>query len=356
MLGGGKRTFGYRPRSGIRSKSMLLIKTVGSFTVTEMQNRCNLEFASKYLRKLLSFDLKSLELFVRVAALGAMGRAGAEFNLSPTNATQRMQALEANLGVKLLNRTTRSVSLTPDGDVFLDHAKRIIDNAEEARQVLSNAATSASGLLRVTASATFGREHIVPFVPEFLNQHPDVTLDLNLSDMVVDIVEQGYEVAFRIGELAPSTLLAQKIDASPEWLVASPDYLEREGAPHSPADLASHACLPLGSTRSWSLIGPDGKQHQFPVSGPVTVNHGEAMSELVRAGLGIGQAALWHVGPHLLSGQLVHVMPDYKVTRETNIWAVRPPGRVMPARVKAFLDFFQQRIIKTNQDRYGALL
>lgn len=303
----------------------------------------------------MSFDLKSLELYVRVAALGAIGKAGAEFSLSPTNATQRIQALEAELGVKLLNRTTRSISLTPDGEIFVDHAKRILDDVEEARQVLSQSTTSASGLLRVTASATFGRAHIVPFLSEFLERHPDVTLDLNLTDAVVDIVEQGYELAFRIGEMAPSSLLAQKIDANPEWLVASPAYLERAGRPQSPADLADHACLPLGNQRHWQLTGADGKSHDVLATGPVTVNHGEAMSILVRAGVGIGQAALWHVGPDIQAGHLVHVLPDYRVARETNIWAVRPPGRVMPARVKAFLDFMQRRIIETNRQRYGGL-
>lgn len=303
----------------------------------------------------MTFDLKNLDLFVRVAALGAIGKAGAEFNLSPTNATQRIQALESDLGVKLLNRTTRSISLTPDGDVFVDHAKRILDAAEEARQVLSQSTSSASGLLRVTASATFGRAHIVPFLAEFLERHPDVTLDLNLTDAVIDIVEQGYELAFRIGELAPSSLLAQKIDANPEWLVASPAYLERAGRPQTPADLADHACLPLGNLRHWQLTGPDGKSHEVTATGPVTVNHGEAMSVLVRAGVGIGMAALWHVGPDIRSGRLVHVLPDYQVARETNIWAVRPPGRVMPARVKAFLDFMQRRMIETNRQRYGGL-
>jgi len=303
----------------------------------------------------VSFDLKSLALYVRVAALGAIGKAGAEFSLSPTNATQRIQALEAELGVKLLNRTTRSISLTPDGEIFVDHAKRILDDVEEARQVLSQSTTSASGLLRITASATFGRAHIVPFLSEFLERHPDVTLDLNLTDAVVDIVEQGYELAFRIGEMAPSSLLAQKIDANPEWLVASPAYLERAGRPQSPADLADHACLPLGNQRHWQLTGADGKSQDVLATGPVTVNHGEAMSILVRAGVGIGQAALWHVGPDIQAGHLVHVLPDYRVARETNIWAVRPPGRVMPARVKAFLDFMQRRIIETNRQRYGGL-
>lgn len=304
----------------------------------------------------MSFDLKSLELFVRVAALGAIGRAGGEFNLSPTNATQRIQALEADLGVKLLNRTTRAVSLTPDGEIFLDHAKRILDDVENARSMLSRTTKSASGHLRVTASASFGRTHIVPFVPEFLRLCPDVTLDLNLADAVVDIVEQGYELAFRIGALAPSSLLAQKVDENPQWLVASPDYLARAGSPKTPQDLADHACLPLGRIRSWQLMAKDGTQHEVHVSGPVAVNLGDAVGEWVLAGMGIGQASLWHAGPHIQAGRLVSVLPNYRVWPEAKIWAVRPPGRLMPGRVQAFLSFMTERIRETNRTHYGALL
>jgi DNA-binding transcriptional LysR family regulator len=173
-----------------------------------------------------SFDLKTLELFVRFATLGAIGRAGAEFDLSATNASQRIKALEQELGVTLLNRTTRSVSLTPDGEVLLENAKRILGDLEDVRTVLTQSKETVSGTLRITASASFGRTHIVPFVLEFLALYPNVTLDLNLSDMVVDIVEQGYDMAFRIGPLAPSSLLAQKISGAlsrrPKSAIAAP--------------------------------------------------------------------------------------------------------------------------------------
>lgn len=130
----------------------------------------------------MGFDLKNLDLFVRVATLGAIGRAGAEFGLSPTNTTQRLQSLEADLGAKLLNRTTRAVSLTPDGEIFLDYAKRILNDAEDARSALSQTGRNVSGKVRVTASASFARSHIVPFVPCFLAQYPEVSLDLDFSD------------------------------------------------------------------------------------------------------------------------------------------------------------------------------
>ncbi len=304
----------------------------------------------------MSFDLKSLELFVRVATLGAIGRAGAEFNLSPTTATQRLKTLETELGVKLLNRTTRAVSLTPDGEILLEHARRILDDVEAARNVLSHTTKSISGSLRVTASASFGRSHIVPFVPEFLRLYPGVTLELHLTDSVVDIVEMGYDLAFRIGSLAPSSLLARKLDNNPQVLVASPDYLARAGYPETPQDLAKHACLSLGENRVWKLLARDGTPHDIKVSGPVSVNLGDALGELILAGMGIGLSALWHAGPDIKAGRLIPVLPEFRVWPDTKIWVVRPPGRLMPARVKAFLDFMQVYIMETNVERYGSLL
>lgn len=304
----------------------------------------------------MSLDLKNLELFLRVAKLGAIGKAGAEFNLSPTNATQRIKALEADLGVKLLNRTTRAVSLTPDGELFLAHARRILEDVEETRLAMSHATGKIAGLVRATASSTFADTHVIPFVPEFLDRYPDVTLDLNFTDTVVDIVGQGYDLAFRIGALAPSSLLAQKIDGNPEVLVASPAYLDRAGHPETPQDLTHHACLPLGEAHAWTLASEDGTLHEVPVSGPVKVNLGAAAGDWIRAGLGIGQVALWRVGPDVRQGNIVPVLPGYRVAPETNIWSVRPPGRVMPARVGAFLDFMQQRIVETNRERYGDLI
>lgn len=304
----------------------------------------------------MSFDLKSLELFVRVAALGAIGRAGMEFNLSSTNATHRIKALESELQVKLLNRTTRAVSLTPDGEVFLEHAKTILNSVENARTDLSRTTKSVSGMVRVTASASFGRTHIVPFVPEFLRLYPDVQLDLNLTDAVVDIVEQGYDLAFRMDKLAPSTLMAQKIDDNPIILVASPEYLAQRGVPERPEDLRGHDFLALGDRQAWHLFDKDGSEHR--VRGNITArsNFGDALIEWAMAGMGIAHAALWHVGPEIESGQLVAVLPEYQVLPGRHIWAVRPPGRLMPVRVKVFLDFMQAQIVATNRKNYGAIL
>ncbi|WP_411817447.1 substrate binding domain-containing protein [Hyphococcus sp. DH-69] len=209
--------------------------------------------------------------------------------------------------------------------------------------------------MRVTTSASFARSHIIPFIPAFFNQYPDVTLDLNLTDTIVDIVEQGYDVAFRIVELVPSSLLAQRIDDNPQALVATPEYIAKNGMPETPQDLLHHTCLPLGETRLWRLVDENGVEHETRVDGPLKVNLGDAVGALVLSGMGIGFTALWHSGPDLASGRLVRVLPNYRLAPETKIWAVRPPGRSMPARVKAFLDFMQARIVETNKSRYGDL-
>ncbi len=299
-------------------------------------------------------DLKNLELFLRVVRLGAIGKAGAEFGLSSTNASQRIQMLERDLGVKLFHRSTRVVTLTPDGEILRDYAERILNDVEDLRTVLSQDPAQARGLLRVTASATFAETHIIPFIPDFHRAHPQVQIDLNLTDQVLDIVALGFDLAFRIGELAPSSLLAQKVDDNPMTLVAHPDYLAAHGVPQVPQDLTDHLCLALGEARSWRLLGPDGQEHRVPVNAPLRSNFGAAIGAWVAAGMGIGMASLWKAGPGLKAGSIVRVLPDYTCLPKMDIWAVRPPGRLMPARVKLFLEFLGARIRATNEELYGS--
>lgn len=304
----------------------------------------------------VSFDLKNLELFVRTAALKGIGRAGEELGLSATNASLRIQALEEELGSILLNRTTRSVSLTADGEIFLEHARRILDDVEDARSALSGDDAALNGTLRVTAPASFARSHLMPFLPEFIERYPNLVIDLQLSDSIIDIVEQGFDLAFRMGELAPSTLLASRIDDNPQWLVASPDYIEKNGMPKTPSDLKHHTCVPLGRKVTWKLKGSDNNIESVQVSGPIIINFGDAISDLVLAGVGIGHAALWRAGEDLSAGKLVHVLADYQLVPESKIWAVRPPGRVISTRVQVFLEYMREQIRKTNANHYGDLI
>ncbi len=296
----------------------------------------------------MTFDLKSLELFVRVATLGALGRAGEEFRLSPTATTQRIQMLEADLGTKLLNRTTRAVSLTPDGELFLEHAQRVLDSVEEARAAVSTVKGQVAGELRVTTSASFGRSQIVPHIGEFLNQYPDVTLKLDLNDSIIDIVEQGYDLAIRVGMLNSSTLLARKLAPNPRLLVASPDYLEKFGVPQQPSDLKSHRCIVLGETRNWALKDEAGNITEVRVGGNFTTNFGEAVTDTTLQGIGIGLKSVWDISDHLKTRRLIRVLPSHTVSPEWQVWAVRPASRTTPPRVQAFTSFLEERFRKTG--------
>eukprot|EP00903_Cladosiphon_okamuranus_P001383 g1381.t1 len=291
----------------------------------------------------MSVDLKSLELFVRVAALGAIGKAGAEFGLSATAATQRLQALEATVGTQLLHRTTRVVSLSTDGEIFLAHAKRILGDVEEALADIRPDPRDIKGELRVACSASFGRLHIAPHVTEFLDCHPGVSLQLAMTDSVVDIVEQGLDMAIRIGTLASSTLKARKLAESPRFLVAAPNYLERHGFPTCLDDLRDHNCLAREDMRTWSLADRDGTVHDIKTTGNFASTSAEAITEAAVSGLGIARKCAWEISDHLAAGTLRRVLTDYSVSPYWNIYAVRPPSRLPSARVRAFTDFLEAK-------------
>ena len=292
----------------------------------------------------MDFDLKSLRLFIRAAEVSAIGRAGQEFGYSPTAASQRIQMLEEALGSKLLNRTTRSVSLSADGEKFLVHARKIVDDIEDAVNELQGTKKSIKGELRVTASASFGRRYIAPFVGEFLNEHPDASINLELSDGVLDIVQHGFDLALRIGTLSPSTLMARKIASNPRILVAAPQYLENHGTPSTPADLTNHNCLVLGANRAWQLRDANGKLSTFNVQGNFATSYGEAITEAATSGTGIALKSRWDIVDQLSSGTLVELLSGYVVEPEWSVWAVRPPGRVVSARVQVFTEFIEQKL------------
>lgn len=278
---------------------------------------------------------------MRVATLGAFAKAGLEFGLSPTATTQRIKGLESELGVKLFNRTTRAVALTADGELFLAHAKRIIEGIEDARSDLSGGPGSIRGEIRVAGSASFGRRYIAPYVAEFLRAYPDVRVRLELSDGIVDIVEQGFDVAFRIGTLPSSSLIARKLVDNPRLLVASPAYLKRAGNPAKLKDLASHNCIVLGESRNWKLRDTAGKIHELRVSGNFVTNYGDVTTEAALAGAGIALKSLWDVRGFLENGSLVPVLNDYTVEPVWGLWVVRPPGDMVPARVRVFIEFME---------------
>lgn len=292
----------------------------------------------------MSFDEKSLALFIRVAKLGAIGKAGRELELSATAATQRIQALERDVGAQLLNRTTRRVKLTSDGDLFLAHALHLIGAFEDARAQLAGSTAHIKGNLRVTASASFGRRYIAPHMAEFLRTYPDMNVRLHLSDAIVDIVNDGFDLALRIGTLRSSTLIARKLAENPRILVAAPKYLKKHGRPKKPADLAHHNCIVLGENSTWTLREQDGHSRAVRVAGNFTTNYGEATTEAAIGGVGIALKSKWDIKEQLAERTLVPVLPKFVVDPLWSVWAVRPAAQTVPARVRAFSDFVQHKL------------
>lgn len=295
----------------------------------------------------MSFDPKSLALFVRVAALGAIGKAGAELGLSRTAATQRIRDLEGLLGTQLLHRTTRSVALSADGEVFLAHARRILAEIDETFSNLQKDPVTVGGELRVASSASFGRKHLAPLVGDFLALYPKLSLQLHLSDTAFDIVENGFDLAIRLGELSPSSLKARCIGNSTRIVVASPSYLERCGRPETPDDLRRHNCIIRSDVRIWTKRGPNGRVEDVKVAGNFGTNLAEAVTEAALSGVGLARKCRWEVAEHLESGALKVVLPDYTVLPEWSIFAVRPPAPTLPIRVRLFTDFIADLFAKT---------
>lgn len=290
----------------------------------------------------MSLDLTDVALFVRVCATHNLSAAGREFGLSPAASSARMAQLEKRLGARLLHRTTRQITVTQDGDVFLERALLLLAAAEQAEAAVGHGSVAPQGLLRVAASATFGRGYIVPYLAEFLREFPGVQLDLRLSDSVVDLAAQGIDVAIRIGPLRDSNLVARVLAPSRLVICASPDYLAAHGVPQHPAELAEHQCLVLEAMNPWRLRERDGSDLHVRVGGRLRSDNGEALRDAAVAGLGIGLLSTWLVPEQLRSGALVRILADYPAT-DSVVSAVYLHRQYLPPKSRAFIDFFAQR-------------
>jgi DNA-binding transcriptional LysR family regulator len=287
--------------------------------------------------------LKQLETFVAVAQRGSLSAAAAAEGVSPALIGRRIDALEARLGVKLLVRTTRKLSLTHEGAAFLEDAQRVLADLANAEASVSAGGVKASGHLRVTAPAGFGRRHVAPLVPRFLAQHPEVTLSLNLADRVVDIVNEGYDCAIRVGELPDSSLVSLRLADNRRQCVATPAYLARAGTPQHPSELARHACLTLSSeasqTRGWAFRVDGQVQHLRP-TGRLDCTDGQVLHGWCLQGLGIAWRSTWEVARDLAEGRLVSVLDDHAAP-PNGIHAVFPHARHLALRVRLWIDFLK---------------
>lgn len=286
--------------------------------------------------------LDDIALFLRVLDLGSISAAARSLDLSVALASQRLKRLEKQLGVRLLHRTTRSLHPTPEGSALAERGRALVDDLDALTGELRRGGSQVAGTLRMTASASFGRQYLSPLLPEFLARHPEVRISVDLSDAMQDLVSSGFDLAIRIGTLEESNLIARRIATNRHVLCAAPSYLARHGMPASPADLAAHECLVLvgsqGRQDVWRMSDAEGSEVAVRVRGRFECNFGEVLRDAAIGGLGIALHSTWHVCEDLRQGRLQQVLPHCHIA-DSGIHAVMPQRRLMPLRVRAFVDF-----------------
>ncbi|MET4576927.1 LysR family transcriptional regulator [Ottowia thiooxydans] len=290
--------------------------------------------------------LKAFETFVSAATRGSLSAAARAEGVAPAVISRRLDALEEHLGVKLLVRTTRRIALTHEGAAFLDDCQRIVAEVAGAEASVSAGGLQASGHLRITAPAGFGRRHVAPLVPEFYAQHPRLRISLNLSDRVIDLAGEGYDCAVRVGDLPDSSLISVRLADNRRVCVATPDYLLRHGTPLHPRDLAQHHCLVLSSdasqTRGWAFSDQGVVTHLRP-DGPLDCSDGQVLHDWCLAGHGIAWRSIWEVEQDIASGRLQPVLEAF-AAMPNGIYAILPhPTKHLPLRVRLWVDFLKVR-------------
>ena len=291
--------------------------------------------------------LKAMESFVAVATRGSLTAAAKAEGVAPALIGRRLDALEARLGVKLMLRTTRRITLTHEGSAYLEDCQRLLADLSNAEASVSAGGIKASGHLRITAPAGFGRRHVAPLVPPFRSLHPEVTISLNLSDRVVDLAGEGFDCAVRVGDLPDSSLVSVRLADNRRLCVATPSYLQRRGTPAVPADLVRHDCLVLSSdasqTRGWAFSVQGEVQH-VRLSGPLDCSDGQVLHDWCLAGYGIAWRSTWEVQAQIATGALVEVLQDFAAP-PNGIYAVFSQRKHLPLRLRLWIDFLK--------DHYG---
>ncbi|MDJ0683695.1 MAG: LysR family transcriptional regulator [Alphaproteobacteria bacterium] len=295
-------------------------------------------------------NINEMQVFARVVDSGGFSSAARSLNLSPSAVSKQITRLEDRLGVRLLTRTTRRLNLTEEGDAFYHRVKRILADIDEAEQAISISKGAPRGHLRVTSSVAFGENQLAPLLLEFLDRYPEITFELVLSDGIIDLVEEGIDVAIRQGKLSNSAMVARKLADIRRRIVAAPAYIEKFGLPESPDDLHQHNCLGFAGhpyLNDWPFKFPDGRRQTVRATGNFYANNGESIYDLLMAGLGIARAAEFMVGHHIREGSLVEVLPEFLEDELTPIHAVYPDPRHLSPKTRAFIDYMVEKLTPT---------
>ena len=296
-------------------------------------------------------NLAAMQVFVRVVEAGSLSAAGRVLGLAPSSVSRRIGELEAMLGVGLLRRTTRKLSLTEAGETYFERSREILRAVDEASLAVTEKRAGPSGILRITVAASIARRHVAPAIAAFHARYPAVQVAMSVTDRIVDIVGEGFDVALRLGPLDDSSLIARKVGEGRRLVCASPAYLERAGRPEHPAELGSHACLTFRHHPGVSLwhFRRDDEITDVRATGPLSADNGEALVAAACAGLGFILVPEWLVDEEIGAGRLVEVLAPYAADPPTTpLHAVFAPSPYVPAKVRAFVAFLAERFSRAD--------
>lgn len=288
--------------------------------------------------------LTAMEIFTNVVEFEGFSAAASRLGISRASVSKQVIQLEESLGARLLNRTTRRVSVTEVGEAYYERCKRVLAEVEEADQLVEQLHSEPRGTLKVSAPMSFGVAHVGPAVSEFLSEYRELAISLTLNDRFTDLIEEGFDVALRITQSADTSLVARRLAGVRCVMTATPAYLERHGMPTKPQDLGDHQCLSyiyLASGLEWPMFGPNGGT-SVKVTGPLKANNGEVLVQAARQGLGIALLPNFLVRDEIEKGDLVPVLERYRLP-ELSVYAVSPPNRFPARKVQAFISFLAER-------------
>ncbi len=288
--------------------------------------------------------LREMEIFAAVAGSGSLSAAARRLSLSVAVVSKQLAALEKRLGSRLITRTTRKLALTEDGQAFFDRCRGILSEIADAEQAVAGADGRLTGTIRITAPVAFGRSRLAPLIAAFAAQQPQLNFHLQLTDTVVDLLEENIDLAIRMGDLTDSSLRTRRLVANQRLICGAPAYFRKRGIPQQLADLESHDCIAIcgsgGSGQVWRFTGDE--EAAIRISGRLSASNGEVAYAWMLAGLGLVQKSIWDVADDLRDGKLVAVLPQYR--REEAVHAVFPPGRRAPHRLICFVDFIAKEL------------
>ncbi len=298
--------------------------------------------------------VKTMRLFLSVVQIGSLSGAGRQSGLSPASVSRQITALEDDLGVRLLNRTTRRLSLTEAGKSYLERAERLLQDIDEMRDAVSQLSVRPRGTLRIQSRISLGTQHVAPLIPAFLAQYPDLKIDLWLTDTDLDLSEHGIDLAIRTGNLGDSTLIGRRLASSPRVVCASPEYWAQHGSPTTPEALMDHNCLTyrfeFGTAAAlWQFRNVEGRSTNLQVAGNFQTNNGQALRLATLSGLGVALLPAWSVKEHLMDGTLERVLSDYETTvsdLDFGIYAVYLSRRNLSVKIRLFIDHLSTEFSK----------